>query len=116
MVSSELGMGRTVSLASLLAVCISEMYVDERLGYRQVIFGDKKKLAMRLKDEIINCVAFLCERKTPVATAFFISVPSPNTEHIYLITAKHCVEDSNPNELHLRISSNEYPKWLFRAY
>jgi hypothetical protein len=82
---------------------------------------------MRLNDEIINCVAFLCgTSRKPVATAFFVSIPYnlaplPVMGHTYLVTAKHCVEGSRPGDLYVRLNIRngqfEYIKldseWIF---
>lgn len=55
---------------------------------------------MRVSDEIKNAVCFLCvmegKKYTPVATAFFLSMPSisvPDEFHFYLVTAKHNLDE-----------------------
>ena len=75
---------------------------------------------MRIPDDILKCVCFLCVRTMDRGrevfkfggTGFFISVPSEErpdeTNYIYLITAKHNVEKSQPlGELFLRMNTTD---------
>lgn len=73
---------------------------------------------MRLPDEMLNAVCFLCTGEAGQlqsfkygGTAFFVSIPSeryPNQfQHIYLVTAKHNIERaSNTGQtLHVRLNT-----------
>jgi hypothetical protein len=65
---------------------------------------------MLLPQELLDCVVFLGEKTTGdnrlAGTGFFVSVPSqiaPSTQHVYLVTAAHCVE--NPSALVVRFNN-----------
>jgi len=69
---------------------------------------------MRLKDNILECVAFICVQRTiegvaryeSIGTAFFMSVDSktlPHVAYVYLVTAKHLVDGGE--QLYLRMNT-----------
>lgn len=67
---------------------------------------------MRVPDEVLQCVCFLCVKDGDVyrygGTGFFVSVPSemyPKDRYVYLITAKHCIEKAQQyGNLYLRLN------------
>lgn len=73
---------------------------------------------MRLPEAFLRCVVFICEdegggesgsesvRKVPVATGFKIAVPATGDLHfIYVVTARHVIEDSKAATLYIRINT-----------
>lgn len=55
---------------------------------------------MRIPPEILECVAFLFYKNMsrenayePVGTAFFVSIAEKEYKHLYLVTAKHCLDE-----------------------
>ena len=76
---------------------------------------------MRIPDEILKSVCFLCVPKgnsTDASsfhyggTAFFVSVPyeiDKSAHHVYLVTAKHNVEKASNSgyQLHARLNTKE---------
>jgi len=87
---------------------------------------------MNIPSGDLNCVAFvLTERlvegslkKIPGATAFFVHVPSrpqSNVSWVYLVTARHVIEDADSDVIHIRVNKtkegfHEFPttrdQWL----
>ena len=73
---------------------------------------------MRVPDEMKQCVCFLCVKTRQGnnsfsyrGTGFFVSVQSeadPQHHHIYMITAKHCVEQAkNLGDLYVRLNNRQ---------
>jgi hypothetical protein len=74
---------------------------------------------MRVPDELLDCVYFLCvDVGRPDAhvmkyggTGFFVSIRSevlPETQFVYLVTARHCVEKAkNYGPLYLRLNTRD---------
>jgi hypothetical protein len=82
-----------------------ELYHDDRLyGLQTVVCGDPRDAEMRIPDELLKSVVFICKQGNSkaskyefLATAFLFSVTIP--EHplpqcVYLVTAKHVIERS----------------------
>src|SRR5713101_118387 len=79
------------------------LYCDRRLGgMEHWIYGPVPE-RMRIRDELLECVVFLGIPKatkghfTIGGTAFFVSLPSastPGSIFIYLVTARHCIEEA----------------------
>jgi hypothetical protein len=97
---------------------VSLLYCDARLGgIERWILGDPGEAMMRIPDEVKQCMCFLCVEQTQAGvqrlryggTAFFVSLPSadmPDTQHIYMVTAKHCIEQANQEgDLYLRVNT-----------
>jgi hypothetical protein len=74
---------------------------------------------MRIRDEILNTVAFLC---VPVAgdsgqkwkyggTGFFVGIENeinPKLQHPYFVTARHCVREAEKiGQLHIRMNRHD---------
>ncbi len=71
---------------------------------------------MRVPDNIIECVCFLCIKKvdndreyyTVGGTAFFVSIPSethPDIGYVYLVTARHCADAAKEaGNLYIRVN------------
>jgi hypothetical protein len=76
---------------------------------------------MKLPQDFIDCVCFLCTRDTTDGvekwryggTAFFVSVASETRPkdycHLYLVTARHCIRDryGNSRELYVRLNKKD---------
>lgn len=93
------------------------IYHDTRLyGCNKAIYGDPIKASMRIPDELIDCVAFLCiqDRNGKFSykgTGFFVRVKSANVDadYGYLVTAKHCIEKAKAlgSPLYARINTTD---------
>jgi len=94
------------------------LHCDTRLGgVERWSIGLAEDAKMRIPDEILQSVCFLCVEDKRQGqsilryggTGFFVSIPSetnPNIGHIYLITARHCVERAKPfGSLYLRVNT-----------
>jgi len=94
------------------------LYCDTRLGgIERWSIGLPEDAKMRIPDEILQAVCFLCikdTRQSPSVvryggTGFFVSIPSetnPDAQYSYLITARHCVERAKPfGGLYLRVNA-----------
>lgn len=89
------------------------LYCDPRLGEAERwIIGDPRNALMRVPDDILHCVAFLCvkgrEQYRYGGTGFFLAVDSESRAgfYSYFITAKHCVERAQQqyDKLYLRLN------------
>jgi hypothetical protein len=77
----------------------ARLYSDSRIGgVRQWSIGDPSEIRMRVPDQILNCVGFLClkerGRYTVIGNAFFVGTPDnlrPDG-YEYIVTARHLVE------------------------
>jgi len=101
---------------------MAHLYYDYRLaGTPRAVWGDPESDAMRIQDDIIDCVVFLAtqepgedasERKCR-GTAFFVSVGekanAKDINYFYLVTAKHCIARAvqEQSELYVRINLRE---------
>jgi hypothetical protein len=96
------------------------LYCDTRLGgIERWILGDPGDAYMRVHDATTSCVCFLCveemhqgqKKQRYGGTAFFVSVPSEvvdDREHLYLVTAKHCVVKAKERgTLYLRLNISQ---------
>ena len=95
------------------------IYRDTRLGGIQKWYiGMPKDALMRVPDDILRCVCFLCVKETKDGsdrfhyggTGFFVSLPSesqPDTSHIYVVTAAHNIEKAQRygSNLYLRVNT-----------
>jgi hypothetical protein len=92
-------------------------YADYRLGgVRRIVYSHPEDL-MRVPEEILECVCFLCTESSggKVAlrgTAFFVSVPAeriPNGSFTYLVTARHNIRKAEAvgDQLVLRVNMKE---------
>ena len=85
---------------------------------------------MRLPDNIIECVAFICVQRTDkgiaryesIGTAFFMSIDSKtvsNAKYSYLVTAKHLVQGGEQLYLRMNTKGGAYElirleeQWMF---
>lgn len=72
---------------------------------------------MRVSDELKTCVCFLAIRFPDgsyeyTGTAFFVSVPSvshSSISHVYIVTAKHCIEKAKETYDNLHVRLNSFP-------
>jgi hypothetical protein len=74
------------------------VFIKGALGYRMV----------RVTDYFLDCVAFLCVRREPRGTAFFVDVPDmtrPSVMYTYLVTARHNLEQAKTDEIHARVNT-----------
>ncbi len=82
--------------------------------YQRPLLALGERLNVRIDQEDLKVVAFLCEdrngdsgtRRTPVATGFFVNVPcqsDPNVSWDYLVTARHVIGMSEKDTLFVRI-------------
>jgi len=111
-----------------------EIYCDTRLGgTKKWSLGLPKGVDMRVPDEVLLSVCFLCTKNVKgeyaaVGTGFFVNVKSenyPDNRFIHLVTAKHLIEKSQElglEDLHARTNKKpsgvDYIKipnssWLF---
>jgi len=66
---------------------------------------------MAIPADALQAIAFLCEERTikhkklrvPIATVFIVAVPEGDSEFLYAVTARHCLEDGRGN-LFLRVN------------
>lgn len=73
------------------------LYRDDRLGSGRWVLGDPTDALMRIPDQLLRTVAFLCVRPPDGppqygGTAFFVATPgetNPKHQHVYLVTARH---------------------------
>lgn len=98
------------------------LYSDLRLGgVERLSIGEPEDWKMRIPDELLECVCFLCvEKPTPEGaawhyggTGFFVNVPNEvapqSLSHTYLVTARHCVVQASKTgmPLFLRVNTVE---------
>jgi len=93
------------------------IYSDtEPNGVKQWSFGRPRGSDMRVPDNAIESVAFVCikgidngvEHYTIGGTAFFVSIPSetdPDIGYVYLVTARHCIDAAKEaGNLYIRVN------------
>lgn len=78
------------------------MYTDTRCGRDPKYFNERPPdWNMRIPDQILNCVCFLCVKLNggenaglykPIGTAFFVGVGEENVGFVYLVTARHVID------------------------
>lgn len=94
-----------------------EFYYDRRLyGIDQAEWGDPSDCDMRIPDDLLKSVVFLCKKSNSekkkydfLATAFLFSVPidkHPLLQCVYFVTAKHVIEKAinRGYDLHARVN------------
>jgi hypothetical protein len=75
-------------------------------------------LDVQMSQEFLRVACFLCEdrgafapkKRTPVATAFIVSVPCEEDQGVrweYLVTARHVIEQSDADTLYIRINRKD---------
>jgi hypothetical protein len=98
------------------------LYCDRRLGnIERWYWGDPQAADMRIPDNWKDSVCFLCTKQSTGAyhygaTAFFVSVPGeqdPSFEFIYIVTAKHCIENARQALSRLSLRLNRGDKAVF---
>jgi len=98
----------------MLTKTYPQLYCDTRLGGKpHWLIGQCEDINMRVPDEVLECVCFLCvnDRGTYKygGTGFFITIPSEkhtNIKYVYIVTAKHCVERAKQyGALYLRLNT-----------
>jgi hypothetical protein len=98
------------------------VYGDRRHGgIERWYWGDPREASMRIPDDWMECVCFLCTRQSNGqyhygGTAFFISVPAehnPNLEFHYIVTAKHCIEHARQSGSSIFLRLNQPEKAIF---
>jgi hypothetical protein len=79
------------------------LYRDRRLGgVEHLSIGKPKGYGMRIHERILNAVCFMCARSHAggkrqwklVGTGFFVGLPGYGSEPIYLVTARHCIDEA----------------------
>jgi trypsin-like peptidase len=99
----------------------AELYRDTRMGGSgRWVFGDPDDANMRIPDDNLEAVVFLCvkvrdaggfESDYFIGTGFFVSIDSTlfsGGRHYYLVTAKHVIEDTRAqgySEFYVRINT-----------
>jgi hypothetical protein len=83
------------------------------LGGRWEI-GDPQDVQMRIPDNVLNCVAFICSpapkgRLDYAGTCFFVGVKSSVGDgwFTYAVTAKHVVKGAKPGDLVFRLNKHD---------
>jgi Trypsin-like peptidase domain len=76
------------------------IFIDGRLGGSpQWVIGDPGDLDMGVPRELIDCVCFICAkingRMRIGGTGFVIGMPGAQVEHLYVVTARHCIREIN---------------------
>ena len=108
----------------------AELLVDSRLGGTPLYYlGAREQRLMRVPDQVRDCAVFLCRRDylhgslpaeegyPPSGTGFFVSVPlfddSDEIFVIYLVTAKHLLDDicrdGLDGKIYLRLNGRSGP-------
>jgi hypothetical protein len=91
-------------------------YCDTRLyGQERFILGDPREALMRVPDDLLQCVGFLCVQSGEWlygGTGFFVRVMSEadpvNVWYGYFVTAKHCVLKAQEyGDLHIRLNGRK---------
>jgi hypothetical protein len=76
--------------------------------------GKRKPLRMKIGHSITNTVAFLCQeddispgvgRVVPKATAFLVLVVEDDGKHPYVVTARHCIEETRREGFFVRVNT-----------
>jgi hypothetical protein len=78
---------------------------------------------MRIQPNVLRCVAFLCEPRgdprrevrTPVGTCFFVDMACEadrGLRWVYLVTAKHCIEQCERDVLYVRVNTRDQGKYV----
>jgi hypothetical protein len=99
----------------------AELYCDHRMGGKgRWVFGDPDDTKMRIPDDNLDSVCFLCVKVRDAAgfeydyfigTGFFVSIDSTlisGGRHYYLVTAKHVIENTRAqgySDFHVRINT-----------
>jgi hypothetical protein len=98
------------------------MYCDRRLGaIERWYWGDPREAHMRIPEGWHECICFLCTRESTGqyryrGTAFLVSVRGEqdhNFEFVYLVTAKHCIENARHSVSPLFLRLNRGDKAVF---
>ena len=74
------------------------LFIDGRLGgVQQWVIGDPEEVDMGVPRELLECICYVYKeyngQKEVIGTAFVVGV-SGHMQHLYLVTARHCVESS----------------------
>lgn len=75
--------------------------------YRWPRRGLGERWAMRIPPLFADCVAFLCEQKkgVPGGTAFFVELEEPDYSWTYLVTALHCLDEIEGQDVYVRVNT-----------
>jgi hypothetical protein len=75
--------------------------------YRVPKRGLGERWTVRIPPAFAQCTAFLTEQKKgrPSGTAFFVELEQSERAWTYLVTARHCIEESGGRELYVRVNT-----------
>jgi hypothetical protein len=80
--------------------------------------GEEVPFLLEVDDHLLNTVAYLCQveesspgitARVPRASGFFVAVPEdafPGLGCSYLVTARHCIEETKRQEFYVRFNAN----------
>src|ERR1039457_5941393 len=63
-----------------------------------------EKIRMRIPKMPLENVVFLVDQGTPRATGFLVAIPHQGTTVAYIVTARHCIEETAGRDFQIRIN------------